>query len=442
MEVVLRPDPTLWDGRFANNGWLQELPKPLTRLTWDNAAIVSPRTGKELGLRIDELYGESDVIEVTANGRKLRIPAWVTPGQADGVITIHLGHGRTRTGRVGTKVGFDAYRLRTSDALWHAAATATKTGEMFQLATVQHHSTMENRELIRIATLGHYTEHPKFAQEPDEHIRREQTMFEDPLPQLRRDPKEEGGGGEGNAWGMAINLNTCIGCGACVVACQAENNSPVVGKEQVLMNREMHWIRVDRYYEGSEDDPQIHHQPVPCMHCEKAPCEPVCPVAATTHSAEGLNEMTYNRCVGTRYCGNNCPYKVRRFNFLQYSDETTPSKKLMYNPDVTIRPRGVMEKCSYCVQRISAARIAAEGEDRIVGGNEVQTACQGACPTRAIVFGNLNDRSADVVQHKSSPRNYALLAELNTRPRTTYVAKLTNPSPALGGHDHDARKEG
>ncbi len=436
IEVVFRPDPSVWDGRFANNGWLQELPRPLTRLTWDNAALVSPKTAKDLGLRVDELYGESDVIELTFPGRtRLRIPALMVPGQADGVITVHLGHGRTRAGRVGTGVGFDAYPHRTSEMPWSVASvTAVKTGKTYRLASVQHHSTMENRELVRVATLGKYTEHPKFAQEPDEHVVREATMYEDPLPQHRRDPVDEGGGGEGNAWGMAINLNTCIGCGACVVACQAENNIPVVGKEQVLMNREMHWIRIDRYYEGGEDDPTIHHQPVPCMHCEKAPCELVCPVAATTHSAEGLNEMTYNRCVGTRYCSNNCPYKVRRFNFLQYSDETTPSLKLLHNPDVTVRPRGVMEKCTYCVQRISAARIAAEGEDRRVGGNEVVTACQGACPTRAIVFGNLNDREADVVKHKASPRNYALLAELNTRPRTTYVAKLTNPNPDLPGH--------
>jgi molybdopterin-containing oxidoreductase family iron-sulfur binding subunit len=434
-EVVFRPDPTVWDGRFANNGWLQELPKPVSQLTWDNAALISPRTAEELGLRTDLFYGESDFIELTFSGRtRLRIPAWVVPGQADGVITVHLGYGRTRAGRVGTGAGFNAYSVRGSDAPWIATnVTAVKTGKTFTLANAQHHNTMENRELVRIAPLDEYEKHPHFAQERDHHVTRELTLFEDPLPQHRRDPVDEGGGGEGNAWGMAINLNTCIGCNACTIACQAENNIPIVGKEEVLKSREMHWIRVDRYYEGDRDDPKIHHQPVPCMHCEKAPCEIVCPVAATTHSAEGLNEMTYNRCVGTRYCGNNCPYKVRRFNFLQYSDETAPSLKLMRNPDVTVRSRGVMEKCTFCVQRINAARIVAEGEDRRVGGNEVVTACQAACPTRAIVFGNLNDRTADVVKHKASPRNYSLLAELNARPRTTYLAKLTNPNPALAG---------
>ncbi len=430
LEVNFRPDPTIWDGRFANNGWLQELPKPMTRLTWDNAALLSPATAKRLGLVVDELYAKVDQVDLTLNGRTVRAPIWIVPGQADDTVTIHLGYGRTRAGRVGSDIGFNAYRLRPSDSPWSATSLKVeKAGETFELATVQHQNVingLQDRELIRVSTLSEFRETPHFAQVPDEHVKRDLTMFEVPLPQLRRQE-----GHEGNAWGMSINLNTCIGCNACVIACQSENNIPVVGKEQVITGRAMHWLRIDRYYEGDLDAPTIHHQPILCMHCESAPCEPVCPVAATTHSAEGLNEMTYNRCVGTRYCGNNCPYKVRRFNFLQYSDETTPSLKLMRNPNVTVRSRGVMEKCTYCVQRISAARIIAEGENRRVGGNEVKTACQSACPTRAIVFGNLNDPMADVVKKKASPRNYALLAELNTRPRTTYLAKLKNPNPAM-----------
>ena len=307
-----------------------------------------------------------------------------------------------------------------------------KTSERTRLAAMHHHFSMEGRDLIRVSNLEDYRKNPGFAQEAEHEPGHGATLFEDPEPQKRHEQ------GEGNSWGMAINLNTCIGCNACVVACQAENNIPVVGRDQVLASREMHWIRVDRYFEGEDAaNPKVDFQPVPCMQCEKAPCEVVCPVGATTHSAEGLNEMTYNRCVGTRYCSNNCPYKVRRFNFLHYSDETTPSLKLMRNPEVTVRSRGVMEKCTYCVQRINAARITAEIENRPVGGDEVVTACQAACPTRAIVFGNLNDPKSAVVKAKASPRNYALLAELNTRPRTTYLARLRNPNPEIEAGSRD-----
>jgi molybdopterin-containing oxidoreductase family iron-sulfur binding subunit len=438
LELVFRPDPTIWDGRFANNGWLQELPKPLTKLTWENAALMSPKTAARLGLKVDELTGDADMVELfyeravpgDPQGRKvrrrLRHWIWIVPGHADDSVTVTLGYDRSRAGRVGSGLGGNAYALRTSDAPWFGdGLRVVAAGKRHRLAVTQQHHRMEGRELVRVATAEQFRTDPEFAREPDKHYTRELTLYEDPEPQLRREQ------GEGNAWGMAINTNTCIGCNACVVACQAENNIPVVGKAEVLRSREMHWLRIDRYFEGDEANPNTYFQPVLCMHCEKAPCEVVCPVGATTHSYEGLNEMTYNRCVGTKYCSNNCPYKVRRFNFFQYSDESTPSLKLLNNPDVTVRSLGVMEKCTYCVQRINQARITAEIENRAVRGDEVETACQGACPTRAIVFGNLNDPKAAVVQAKGDPRNYALLAELNTRPRTTYLARLRNPNPRL-----------
>ena len=427
LEILFRPDPTVGDGRFANNGWLQELPKPLTKLSWDNAALVGPALAQRLGLESE------DVVALHYQGKTARLPVWITPGQADGVVSVFLGHGRRRAGKVGTGVGVDVYGLRTADQPWSGSGLEIrKTGERYRLAAMHHHFSMEGRDLIRVANLEEYRKNPSFAQEAEHEPGHGLSLIEEPAPQMRHQE------GEGNAWGMAINLNTCIGCNACVMACQAENNIPVVGRQQVLASREMHWIRIDRYFEGVDaNDPQVDFQPVPCMQCEKAPCEVVCPVGATTHSAEGLNEMTYNRCVGTRYCSNNCPYKVRRFNFLQYSDQTTPSLKLMRNPDVTVRSRGVMEKCTYCVQRINAARINAEIENRPVRGDEVVTACQASCPTKAIVFGNLNDRDSAVAKAKASPRNYALLAELNTRPRTTYLAKLRNPNPEIEAKPRD-----
>jgi molybdopterin-containing oxidoreductase family iron-sulfur binding subunit len=328
---------------------------------------------------------------------------------------------------VGTGLGFDAYRLRTTGGMWFAPGLAVRrTGERANLACTQDHWTIEHEEqarrrhVVRSGSLAEYEKDPAFARERVEAPPRDLTLY----PEHRY---------EGHAWGMAIDLQACVGCGACITACQAENNIPVVGKEQVARGREMHWLRVDRYYEGGLDDPAVHHQPVPCMHCENAPCEVVCPVAATVHSDEGLNDMVYNRCVGTRYCSNNCPYKVRRFNFFLYQDWTTESLKLLRNPDVSVRSRGVMEKCTYCVQRISRARIAARNQDRPLRDGEIQTACEQACPARAIVFGDVNDRGSRVSRARGAPRGYALLAELNTRPRTTYLASVRNPNPRLEG---------
>jgi MoCo/4Fe-4S cofactor protein with predicted Tat translocation signal len=413
LEIIFRPDPTIWDGRFANNGWLQELPKPLTKLTWDNAALISPATAERLGLSSEEL------VELRYRGRVVRAPILIVPGHADDAVTVHLGYGRTHAGRVGTDTGFNAYALRTSDAPWFSTGLEIhKTGAWYPLARTDHHFSLEGRNLVRVGTLEQFRQDPNFVHATDHEASE--------LPSLYPEYPYSG-----YAWGMAIDLNACIGCNACVVACQAENNSPVVGKTQVARGREMHWLRIDRYYKGDLDNPEVYHQPVLCMHCEHAPCELVCPVGATVHSDEGLNDMVYNRCVGTRYCSNNCPYKVRRFNFLQYADFETPSLKLGRNPNVTVRSRGVMEKCTYCVQRINAARIKAEEEDRPIRDGEVVTACQAACPTQAIVFGNINDPSSRVAKLKAESLNYGLLTTLNTRPRTTYLARLRNPNPEV-----------
>ena len=426
LEICFRPDPTVYDGRFANNGWLQELPKPLTKITWDNVVLVGPRTAERLGLsyRVGTTGGErgrifTDVVELRYNGRSVRAPAWIAPGHPEGSVTVTFGYGRTRAGRVANGTGFNAYALRTADAPeYGAGAEMRKTGEQYAIACTQFHHAMEGRELVRAATLEEYRKNPRVAQKQGEHGTTQETLY----PGYRY---------EGYAWGMSIDVNACTGCSACVVACQAENNIPVVGKNQVTRGREMHWLRVDRYYRGSPDKPETYHQPVPCMHCENAPCELVCPVAATSHSHEGLNDMVYNRCVGTRYCSNNCPYKVRRFNFLQYSDWDTPSLKPLRNPDVTVRSRGVMEKCTYCVQRINNARIEAEKENRAIRDGEVKTACQAVCPAEAIVFGDINNPESAVAKLKADPLNYGLLTELNTRPRTTYLAKLKNPNPEI-----------
>jgi Fe-S-cluster-containing dehydrogenase component len=415
LEIVFRPDPTVHDGRYANNGWLQELPKPLTQLTWENTALVSPATAESLHLT------NGDVVELTVGGRKVTAPAWILPGQPEGSVTLHLGYGRTRSGRVGTNAGVSAYALRTEAARWFASGLEVrKTGKRAPLACTQDHWRMEGRALVRSVTAGELEHDPEVIHH----------LGHEPGPELSMFPPHKY---DGHAWGMAIDLNSCVGCNACVVACQSENNIPVVGKEQVAKGREMQWIRVDRYYEGGIDNPSTHFQPLPCMHCENAPCEVVCPVAATVHSDEGLNDMVYNRCVGTKYCSNNCPYKVRRFNFLLYQDFETPSLKMMRNPDVSVRSRGVMEKCTYCVQRINEARITAKNDGRGIKDGEIKTACQQTCPAEAITFGDVNDPESAVSKLKASPRNYGLLAELNTRPRTTYLGSVKNPNPAIPG---------
>jgi molybdopterin-containing oxidoreductase family iron-sulfur binding subunit len=427
LEIVFRPDPTVWDGRFANNGWLQELPKPLSKLTWDNAALLSPRTAEAYGLTNTMLAGDVvDVVELHYQGRSVKAPALIVPGHPDSCVTVTLGYGRTRAGNVGTGVGFSAESLRSSDAPWYGSGLVLhKTNEQMTLAITHTHHTMEGRDIVRIGSIETFRRDPGFAHSKEHAPEKPEMMLEEsPRP--------------GRAWGMAIDVNTCIGCNACVTACQAENNIPIVGKTEVTRGREMHWIRIDRYYTGANlDRPDtVNFMPVTCMQCEKAPCELVCPVEATVHDAEGINQMVYNRCVGTRYCSNNCPYKVRRFNFLQYAD-LRPTIQLMRNPDVTVRSRGVMEKCTYCTQRIENAKIDAEVAGRTLNDGDIRTACQQACPTQAIVFGDINDPNSQVSRAKAEPHNYSLLSELNTRPRTSYLAKLTNANLNVKAEQRD-----
>ncbi len=427
LEIGFRPDSTVWDGRFANNAWLQELPKQVSLLTWDNAALVSPAMAERLGL------SASDLVELQFNGRQMRAAVWILPGQADGTVTISLGYGRNWESSVSDGLGFNAYALRSADAPWYGQGLeVANTGSRYVLAGVQDHHALEGRDLVRRATLAHYLEDPNFAAESHAAVPVDTDDLgptdERPAPPSLYPEYQY----EGYAWGMAIDTTACIGCNACVLACMVENNIPVVGKEGVETGREMHWLKVDRYYEGDLDNPDVYFQPRPCMHCEKAPCEPVCPVQATLHDSQGLNEMIYNRCVGTRYCSNNCPYKVRRFNFFDYTpDDEIPLLSLWRNPDVTVRDRGTMEKCTYCIQRINQARIEAEKQNRTVGDGEVLTACQQACPTRAIVFGDINQEGSTVAEMKRQPLNYGLLGELGTQPRTTYLAVVTNPNPEM-----------
>jgi molybdopterin-containing oxidoreductase family iron-sulfur binding subunit len=400
--AIFAPDPAVDGGAFANNAWLQELPRPLTSLTWDNAALVGPATARRAGLL------DGAVARLRVDGRTVEAPVLVVAGQAEGVVTLPLGYGRRAAGGVGEDVGFDAYRLRTRAALAAPPALLLeRTGRTHDLVVRQKEVDMHGRDPVRVAALADL---PKVPRERPERA----SMY----------PEQDH---DGYKWGMAIDLNACIGCAACTIACQAENNIPVVGREEVRRGRSMHWIRVDRYETGA----RTLFQPVPCMHCEHAPCEDVCPVGATMHDSEGLNVQVYNRCIGTRFCSNNCPYKVRRFNFLQYSNRTVESLKALQNPEVTVRRRGVMEKCSYCLQRITRARIEAEKAGRRIRDGEMVTACQAVCPTRAIRFGDLSDPSSDVVAAKASPLDYHLLEELNTRPRTSYTTRVLNPDPEL-----------
>jgi molybdopterin-containing oxidoreductase family iron-sulfur binding subunit len=465
VEICFKPDPSLYDGRYANVGWLQELPKQITNLSWDNAALMSLATAEALGVE------QSDAVEIDVNGRKVVAGALVVPGHADGAVTVHLGLGRrVEAGRVGGGVGFNAYLLRTADAPYAAAGTVTKTGGTYDLCVtkvnfIEHrgsfaqqdlndkefdkdgtyslpgHEAME-RAIIRYATLEEVKAHPDFAHEggPGALVNKVgyspegetpghgESMFPDAWSYDHQDVSAQQ---IQNKWGMAIDLNSCVGCNACIVSCYAENNIPVIGRAQVKIGRNLQWLRIDTYFEGDLHAPRAHFQPMACQHCENAGCEQVCPVGATVHTPEGLNAMVYNRCVGTRYCSNNCVYKVRRFNFLLYSDYDTESLKFMRNPDVTVRSRGVMEKCSYCVQRIEAVKIEADKENRAIRDGEIVTACQQACPTSAITFGNLNDPNSAVSKAKAKQRDYQVLADLNFRPRTTYTAGVINPNPEL-----------
>jgi MoCo/4Fe-4S cofactor protein with predicted Tat translocation signal len=427
LEISFRPDPSIFDGRFANNGWLQETPKPNTRLTWDNAAMVGPATAQHLSVTT------GSYVKLQLGGHETKAGIIIVPGHADNSVTLHLGYGRRRAGKVGTGLGFNANFIRTSVAPWASTGLRIeKTGDEYYFAVTQHQYIIDHpgksseeestaafhRDLIQVATLEEFRANPDFAKDPKIEAAKGLSLY----PGFKYD---------GYAWGMSIDLNKCVGCNACVVACQSENNIAVVGKDQVMRGRAMHWIRVDTYFRGGLENPEMYYEPMPCMQCENAPCEVVCPVGATTHSPEGLNEMTYNRCVGTRYCSNNCPYKVRRFNFLLFSDWQTPSLYGARNPNVTVRSRGVMEKCTYCVQRINAAKIQSEEANQAIKDGDIVTACQGACPADAIVFGNINDPESRVSKLKAQSRNYTLLAELNTKPRTSYLARVRNPNPEI-----------
>lgn len=445
-EIVFRPDPNVYDGSFANNGWLQELPKPLTTMTWDNAVLMSPKTAVDVGVIKEDGWRGGNNYVGTVNielkelpGVKLEnAPIWVLPGIPDKVVIVPLGYGRTRAGRVGNNIGFNGYKIRTANGQWFAAGDVKPAGGTYEIASTQLHFYMENRDMVRNVNLEQYEKNPK-GKGDQSPVFKGDSMYEDQFDYTKNSNEYK--------WGMAIDLNKCTGCNACIIACQSENNIPVVGKQQVSRSREMHWLRVDTYFGNKPEEPTgPWFMPVPCMHCEQAPCEPVCPVHATSHSPEGINEMTYNRCVGTRYCSNNCPYKVRRFNFLLYQDWNTPQYHLMRNPEVSVRSRGVMEKCTYCIQRIQNAKIESEKEGRRIQDGEVMTACQAVCPADAITFGDINDSASRIAKLKREPRNYTILADLNTQPRTSYLSSIKNPNmelnKALGIKEEETESHG
>ncbi len=485
-EVTFHACPKLDDGRYANNGWLQELPEITTKLTWDNAALVSLATAKKLGIKIVEYPSmavelsasekerrtknpsleiddeKADVILIEVDGRQMKMPVYVLPGQADDSIAIALGYGRKHCGQVGNLSGFSAYAIRTTQ-FWAFAPDAkiTRANETYELAQTQMHHSMEGRALVREASLKEYQEQPNFVTKMgiDSHQPPLETLYVAPGTGIA--PKLDAP----HQWGMVIDLSTCVGCNACVIACQSENNIPIVGKSQVIRGRAMHWMRIDRYFSENPADPQTALQPLLCMHCENAPCETVCPVNATVHTEDGLNVMAYNRCIGTRYCANNCPYKVRRFNFFDYNKRNIHAKtkigpfelgnlylgplgvknedevvKMQKNPNVSVRMRGVMEKCSFCVQRIEESKIATlrkakDSAPEKIPTDSLRVACQQACPAEAIVFGDISDAKSQVAQLKKNERNYGLLTYINTQPRVTYLARLRNPNPLMPDAD-------
>ena len=411
LEFVFQPSYSLYDGRFANNGWLLELPDPVTKISWDTAALVNRQAAAEMKLE------NGDLIRLERNGFSLELPVCIIPGQADHVITLSFGYGRSAAGQIGNQIGANVYKLRNHNQEYYTSDILLSKTDRHQTPTnVQESDFAQGRPLIREATMAVYQQRPHFARELAPHP---------PLQSLWKEHTYQ----TGFQWAMVIDLNLCNGCNACVIACQCENNIPIVGREQVAHGREMHWIRLDRYFSDTDPDGEMAHQPVACQHCENAPCEQVCPVAATVHDQEGLNVMAYNRCVGTRYCSNNCPYKARRFNFFNYTGQMAETVKMTQNPEVTVRSRGVMEKCTFCLQRLAAAKQKMKQENRVLRPGELQTACQQACPMKAISFGNLLDAQSAVCKSKNNPRNYELLAELNIRPRTSYLARIKNKNP-------------